>query len=221
VLDLLLPQRCLGCSRPGAQLCERCATRLPRIAAPICERCGAPTAWPVARCGECSSRRLAFAHARAAVAYDVLVRRIVAAWKERGLRRFAALAASFMAEALSEPAGDCVTFVPPDPARTLRRGHHPAEALARELGALLGLETRPLLRRTRAVEAQRGLTRTARRRNVAGAFAAAGARPPPVLLLVDDVYTTGATANAAASALRRGGARRVEVVTFARAICGR
>jgi predicted amidophosphoribosyltransferase len=35
---------------------------------------------------------------------------------------------------------------------------------------------------------------------------------------VDDVYTTGATANAAAGALCRAGARRVEVVTFARAI---
>jgi predicted amidophosphoribosyltransferase len=35
---------------------------------------------------------------------------------------------------------------------------------------------------------------------------------------VDDVYTSGATANAAASALRRAGARRVEVVTLARAI---
>jgi predicted amidophosphoribosyltransferase len=41
---------------------------------------------------------------------------------------------------------------------------------------------------------------------------------PRSLVLVDDVYTTGATANAAASALRRAGARRVEVVTFARAI---
>jgi predicted amidophosphoribosyltransferase len=36
--------------------------------------------------------------------------------------------------------------------------------------------------------------------------------------LVDDVYTTGATVNAAASALRKGGARKVEIVTFARTI---
>jgi predicted amidophosphoribosyltransferase len=41
---------------------------------------------------------------------------------------------------------------------------------------------------------------------------------PPTVALVDDVYTTGATASAAASALRRGGARHVEVVTFARAL---
>ena len=56
-----------------------------------------------------------------------------------------------------------------------------------------------------------------RRRNVRGAFAPARASPARVCL-VDDIYTSGATAGAAASALRRGGARRVEVVTFARAV---
>jgi predicted amidophosphoribosyltransferase len=38
------------------------------------------------------------------------------------------------------------------------------------------------------------------------------------VLLVDDVYTTGATVAAAATALRHAGARRVEVVTFARTV---
>ena len=55
------------------------------------------------------------------------------------------------------------------------------------------------------------------RRNVAGAFVAR-APVPACVVLVDDVYTTGATVDAAASALRKGGARRVEVVTFARTI---
>jgi predicted amidophosphoribosyltransferase len=43
-------------------------------------------------------------------------------------------------------------------------------------------------------------------------------RVPATVTLVDDVYTTGATANAAASALRKGGARQVEIVSFARTI---
>ena len=75
----------------------------------------------------------------------------------------------------------------------------------------------PLVGRARSVERQRGLGLKERRRNVAGAFASARASPTRVCL-VDDVYTSGATAAAAASALRRGGARRVEVVTFARAV---
>jgi predicted amidophosphoribosyltransferase len=74
-----------------------------------------------------------------------------------------------------------------------------------------------LLVRVRGSPRQRALTRTERRRNVAGAFRPAGLAPSSVTL-VDDVYTTGATANAAASALRKAGARHVEVVTFARTI---
>jgi predicted amidophosphoribosyltransferase len=52
---------------------------------------------------------------------------------------------------------------------------------------------------------------------VRGAFRASRDVPRQIVL-VDDVYTSGATANAAASALRAAGARRVEVVTFARAV---
>ena len=65
--------------------------------------------------------------------------------------------------------------------------------------------------------AQKGLTLAERRKNVRGAFAATGPVPRTVVL-VDDVYTSGATVSAAATALRKGGARRVEVVTFARAV---
>jgi len=216
VLDLLLPQRCLVCSLPGGQMCAGCTAALRRISPPWCVRCGAPTAWPVRRCAECAGRRLAFAHARAAVEYDAPVRRVVGAWKERGLRRLAGWAAAVVADSVAAPRG-VVTFVPADGDRRLRRGHHAAEALARELASGWSLPLEALLVRVRGSPRQRELTRLERRRNVAAAFAARG-RVPARVLLVDDVYTTGATANAAASALRKGGAREVEVVTFARTI---
>jgi ComF family protein len=217
VLDLLLPQRCLVCSLPGGQVCPACTASLRRIGPPQCARCGAPTAWPVTRCAECAGRRLAFAGARAAVEYDRPVRRIVGAWKERGLRRLAAWAAAVVGETLPAPPADVLTFVPADPDRRLRRGHHAAEALARELARTWGIGLEPTLVRVRGSPRQRGLSRTERRRNAAAAFASIGAAPARVLL-VDDVYTTGATANGAAAALRKAGARQVEVVTFARTI---
>jgi ComF family protein len=171
----------------------------------------------VARCTECTGRRLAFVHARAAVEYDAPVRRIVGAWKERGLRRLAAWAAAVVAETLQPSVAEVLTCVPADPDRRLRRGHHAAEALAREVARTWGIGFEPTLVRVRGSPRQRGLSRTERRRNAAAAFAAPGGVPAHVLL-VDDVYTTGATANAAASALRKAGAREVEVVTFARTI---
>jgi competence protein ComFC len=184
---------------------------------PLCERCGAPTAWPVARCAECAGRRLAFAQARAGVEYDDGARALIAAWKERGLRSLARQAAELVGEAVPRPQANALTFVPPDGDRSVKRGHHPAERLARELGERWQLPVQPLLGRTREVRRQRGLRLADRRRNVRGAFRARR-RSPPEIVLVDDVYTSGATVGAAASALRASGARRVEVVTFARVV---
>ena len=170
------------------------------------------------RCAECAGRRIPFATARAAILYDERAQRFVTAWKERGQRRLARAAAAVVVDVLARPDVLAIAFVPSDRERTLERGYRPAEALAQELGRLWELPVQPLLRRARRVERrQRGLGLTERRRNVAGAFAAARASPRSVCL-VDDVYTSGATAAAAASALRKGGARRVEVMTFARAV---
>ena len=216
MLELLLPQRCVVCDTRGVQLCETCIERLPRIVPPLCDRCGTPTAWPVRRCRECAGRRLAFATARSAVYYDDAVRAFVAGWKERALRRLAGAAVSVVIEVVAPPRAEVVTFVPPDPDRGLKRGHHPPRQLAEELARRWELPVAAPLRR-RAARRQRGLSRAERRRNVAGVFSSRGPIPNSIVL-VDDVFTSGATANAAASSLRKAGARRVDVVTFARVV---
>jgi competence protein ComFC len=215
MLDLLLPQRCVVCGRGGRQLCAGCREELPRIEPPLCARCGAPTAWPVERCRECAGRRLGFASARAAVGYDAAARRVVHAWKERGLRRLAAEAAHLVVERLPPPEVDALTFVPSDRGRRLRRGHNPAERLAVELAAAWALPCLPLLERTRGGR-QRGSS-AAERRTVRGSFRPTRQAPRKVAV-VDDVYTTGATAAAVATALRAAGARHVEAIAFARAL---
>jgi predicted amidophosphoribosyltransferase len=217
LLDVLLPRRCLVCRVPADALCDDCRGRLTRLSGPCCGRCGAPAAWPVARCRECTGRRLGFTRARAAVAYDDAARRLVTAWKEHGLRALATLAGDLVCEAVARPPVYTVTFVPSDADRRLRRGHNSAERLARELGRRWQIPVVPLLRRQPGVRPQRGLPLAERRRNVRGAFEPSSPSPP-ALVLVDDVYTSGATVSAAASALRTSGARRVEVVTFARAV---
>jgi predicted amidophosphoribosyltransferase len=170
----------------------------------------------VARCRECSGRRLAFASARSAVAYRGAGRAFVRAWKERGLRPLAAVAADLVAEEVPRPAAEVITYIPPDGDRSLKRGHHPAQRLAYELATIWELDERSLLGRTRPVARQTGRSPAARRRNVRGAFEAS-TQPPEGVVLVDDVYTTGATTAAAAAALRAAGAREIHVVTFARA----
>jgi predicted amidophosphoribosyltransferase len=217
LLDLLVPRRCVVCGAPSRAICEPCLAGLRRLRGPRCRRCGAPTAWPVARCRECQGRRLAFASARSAVAYDFGAKALVAAWKEHGLRGLAQDAGALVADVVPRPRAYTITFVPPDADRTLKRGHHTAERLARELETHWQLPVLALLERTGPARPQRGLALAQRRTNVRGGFKAVEAAPARVVL-VDDVYTSGATAASAASALRKGGARHVEVVTFARAV---
>jgi predicted amidophosphoribosyltransferase len=141
----------------------------------------------------------------------------VHAWKERGLRHLTPLAAELVLAQLGRPVADVITYIPPDRVRQLERARHPAQALARELAARWGLECERLLERTRVTERQAALPLALRRGNMRNVFAPTGEIASRVLL-VDDVYTSGSTASAAASALRRGGAARVEVMTFARAL---
>jgi predicted amidophosphoribosyltransferase len=217
LLDLLLPLRCVVCGAPARAVCEPCLAGLRRLSGPRCRRCGTPTSWPVARCNECQGRRLAFASARSAVAYDTAAKALVSAWKERGLRGLAQDAGALVAEVVPRPRAYTITFVPPDADRALRRGHHPAERLARALEPRWELPAVALLERTRPARPQRGLKLAERRENVRGGFRPVGTAPSRVAL-VDDVYTSGATVASAASALRKGGARHVDVITFARAV---
>ena len=217
ILDLLVPDRCAACGGGEAILCGGCLGALTRLGGPLCARCGAPTAWPVERCAECAGRRLPFRTARAAVAYDDTARKLVSAWKERGLRRLGEVLVALVVETVPRPAADAVAFVPADPDRSRWRGHNTAEALARPLAVCWELPVVTPLRRRRRIARQRGLAREGRRANVRGAFTA-DSRVPASLVLVDDVYTTGATVSVAATELRRAGARSVDVVTLARAV---
>jgi len=216
-LAVVLPRRCGICGVPGESVCRRCRRDLVRISPPVCDRCGTPGPWPVRRCVECVGRRLAFTSARAALVYERQARAFVVSWKERGRRDLAAAAAELVAQGTPRPAADVLTFVPSDSDRRLRRGQAGVEAFARELATIWGMEVEPLVERCGTRRRQRGLPLAERRANVRGAFVAR-ARSPAVVCLVDDVYTTGATAGSCATALRRAGARRVDVVTLARAI---
>lgn len=122
-----------------------------------------------------------------------------------------------VSDVVMKPAAACVVPVPGDPERAWRRGDIPSRALAVELGRIWALPVLDVLERSRTLPRQRGLSLAERRRNVRGSVVARDAVPSEACI-VDDVYTSGATADACAAACRRAGARRVRVITFARAV---
>jgi ComF family protein len=112
----------------------------------------------------------------------------------------------------------CLIPVPLGGRRQRMRGYNQSERIAVALGNLTGYAARSdLLYRMRETRTQTALTPEARHANVAGAFRAAQVTGME-LVLVDDVFTTGATLASAAATLVAAGARKVEAVTFARAV---
>jgi ComF family protein len=227
VIDLVMPPQCAVCAAPlerAAALCPRCWARIDFIEPPYCARLGLPFAYDLGP-GALSAAALASDHpfdrVRSVALYHGPARDLVTALKFGARVSHAPMMAAWMARAGAELLED-TDLVVPVPMHWLRlaaRRHNQAALLARHIAARAGRGFAPgLLARRRRTRPQTGLSAAARARNLTGAIALA--RPGEVrgaaILVVDDVFTTGATAAACARALKRAGARRVDVLTFAR-----
>lgn len=220
---LLLPPVCLLCSEPlpdkeaDALICGICRLRWRPIPHPVCIRCGQPAFGGLA-CRLCAGWPEGLSRARSAVWLEESARAAVHHLKYEGWNRAAEAMAESM-RALEPLTGQVLLIpVPLGGSRLRKRGYNQSERIASALGHRTGLPLRTdLLQRVWETQTQTALTPEARHANVAGAF-----RAGPVagldLVLVDDVFTTGATLAASAAALVQAGARRVEAVTFARAV---
>jgi ComF family protein len=237
VINFLYPPRCAGCERRlplerRQRLCATCLAGIERLPEPLCAVCGVPlTASGVSGwCGRCAESPPHFGRARAIARYradadeetqmlPALIRR-----HKYGLDQSLAHA---LAECLSDPLPldgadyDVVMPVPLHRARLRWRGFNQAALLGNAIARQL---ERPLdagsLVRVRETDPQTGKSMRERRSNIHNAFAIR--RPARIanrrILLVDDVMTTGATVDECARALLEAGARRVDVLTLARAL---
>jgi ComF family protein len=233
LLDLIYPPTCLDCGAPVASasaLCPSCFGKLRPITKPYCPVLGIPfevSLGPEARSAEAIADPPPFERARSAVLYNEVAQAIVARMKYGDRPELAGFCARLMVPAGADLWADRPVLVPVPlhPLRQIERRYNQSAELARALGKLTGLAVEPsLVRRSRKTRQQVGLSRDARQRNVAGAFA-----PHPDLLaklkgrrvvLVDDVITTGATVKAIARELGRAGVHNVDVISFARVVAG-
>jgi ComF family protein len=231
-LDTLYPPTCLACraatDRHGA-LCPRCWSTMRFIERPFCERLGTPFEHDLGQ-GLISPQAMAdppaFDRARAVARFeDGPARTLVHRLKYSDRAELAEPIARWMARAGADVLADAdlLTPVPLHALRLWRRRFNQAAVLAAEISRETG---KPCdlnaLRRVKATRSQVGLSRAQRAENVQSAFRiadGAGVRGLNVVL-IDDVLTSGATANAASRALLRAGAKRVDVLVFARVVTG-
>ncbi len=238
LLAVLLAPRCLACGAPldsplDGPVCAGCWRAVVPIPPPLCVICGdaLPTWRPLdpaaCRCARCWCEPPAVARARAAGAYEGVLRQVIHGLKYEGRRALAPTLAEMMRERGTEVlrGADLAVPVPLHWRRQHARGFNQAEDLARRLG----LPVVRALRRVRPTAPQSGLSAADRRRNLRAAFApprrgSLGRRQhvPAIrgacVVIVDDVSTTGATLEACARVLKEGGAREVRALTAARAL---
>ncbi len=180
-------------------------------------------------CRECRLVPPAYAKAVSYGTYAGELRGLIGLLKFNRVRAVSRLLSPKLAEVMAQfqgVAGDdlLVIAVPLFKASVQRRGFNQSELLADEAVKLLR-RTHPdwkltlaheRLGRKRSTESSFGLSRSGRRRNMAGAFESMGDVRGREILLIDDILTTGATARECARVLVRAGAARVFVATLAR-----
>jgi predicted amidophosphoribosyltransferase len=240
-LQTAWPAGCAACDRAipeQALFCGACNLSInPLVGA--CPGCALPGPCEPDRCATCRRVPFPFAGATSGFEYGEALAEAIVRMKHGGRRdlgrRLARLLVQPLAEALARGGlgpDDAVMPVPLHPGKLRARGFNQSLQLAR--WALAGLSAaralRPraplprlepnLLQRTRPTRELGHAGPAARLAEVAGAFSVAD--PTRLadrrVLLVDDVFTTGATFTACATTLLQAGARRVHVLSLARAV---
>lgn len=233
VLGVVYPPTCIGCGGATGEphtLCPACWRGIAFIERPFCERLGTPFAVdlgiPLLSPAAIADPPV-FERARAVARYDAVARRLVHRLKYGDRLELARALGGMMARAGAELLAEAEVIVPvPLHRRRLWwRRFNQAMELARTVSAKSGVPCDPfLLARVKPTKSQVGLSKAQRGENLQGAFRVPAEAKPRLagrrVLLVDDVLTTGATANAASRALLRGGAKRVDVLAFARVAQG-
>lgn len=197
---LLFPPKCVLCGklleREETDLCHECRTDRPLYPRP-------------------SGGKEFIDRWTAVWYYDTVVRRSLLRYKFHGARHYASCYGRMLAMKLTEEDltdFDLLTWIPVSAKRLRKRGYDQAQLLAQAVGAELGREPTPTLRKKWDNPPQSGISGPAQRRaNVLGIYQVLD--PERVrgknILLLDDILTTSATASECARMLLTAGAERV------------
>lgn len=224
-LEFALPKRCAGCGVivEEAGFCAPCWLNLNLLPDEGCLSCNIPVDVPGTICGPCLLEPPRHDGVLAAVEYGDIARGLALKLKYGRKPGMARVMAAMMARHAARFPAALLVPVPLHRWRIWQRGFNQSLLIARELSTLTQQQVAasPVIR-TRRTSPLGGLSRTARSKEVRGAFAVPDNSRDMIkgrhILLVDDVYTTGSTTNAVASVLKRVGATKVHILAWARVL---
>ncbi|MFA5967318.1 MAG: ComF family protein [Patescibacteria group bacterium] len=222
LLDIVFPPRCASCHAQGDWICSVCAKRIEIIKTPICYHCHRLSA-DFKVCGKCrptgaASRLIVYGY------WQSPLKELVYSLKYRRLRPLVKILGGWLVETINQTTATTGLVIVPVPlhrGRLWDRGFNQARLLAEVVAQQTGWPLLPILFRKRSTQPQFGLSKSARRDNIEGAFSINVALSQNLanktVVLVDDIVTTGATINECAKILRQNGARDVWGLVLAKA----
>lgn len=179
-------------------------------------------------CAPCLDNPPTFTYMRSAVVYNDVSRHLVLCFKHGDMLQLSKLISRWMMQAGIEliKNADVIVPVPLHRWRLLWRQYNQAAILANEIANLSGTPRHnEILVRNRYTPSQGKKTYKERVKNVKSAIQLNSEYAHLVkdkhVLLIDDVYTTGATIEECCKIIKAGGAKTVNVLTFARVVKGR
>ncbi len=214
---------CLLCELPAGRhqnLCRHCWDSLPKLNN-ACRLCGLSAPPGHSLCPRCRRKPPPWQRMIAPLAFTGDTRRLLLQLKFNEQLLIANSLASRIWPRFAGRDIEALIPVPLHRKRLFERGFNQSLLIARQLGWRLGIpvDHRSLVR-IRATEAQSGLSRNQRRKNLRKAFLYQPRRKWRRVALVDDVITTGSTMEACCRVLRTGGVEYIETWSLARTLKG-
>jgi len=233
IRDIILPLRCLACteiinSPVERLLCSSCQEKIVLIFAPFCPICGLPFPNSPAGshiCSNCLENEPFYTKARAVVSFETIMMDAIHKFKYgRSIPTGEALSlfmAAFPFPDFDFTQYDLLIPVPLHIKKLRERGFNQSLLLAKALGKKYKLSVDfSSLKRSKFTLSQTGLSKSARGKNIKGAFVVKDQEKVSGkdIILIDDVFTTGATINECAQTLLKAGAHNVAALTLARVL---
>lgn len=214
LINLLVSERCLICSKNTYALCEACFYSNYQQIVQRCYMCNKLTKTSGV-CNNCSSRLrriwwLGY--------YEEFFKTLIWQMKFGRQRSHAKLFGNYLAQTLPFLSEETVVVSIPTSAKRVRmRGFDQAKLIAQTFAQKRGLNYMNLLQRTSNVDLI-GKSRLERRKVMAKSISVSehSILQGSSVILIDDVLTTGATLEAAAGILRQVGAKHVDAAVVAR-----
>ncbi|MCF7907069.1 hypothetical protein K9K85_02200 [Patescibacteria group bacterium] len=203
-LNIISPQKCLGCQKPGKLICESCSKKIFKLSRSPLLKQKPPLQKIIIALNYQNPLVRKIIKSYKYAPYFQSLKKILSQALISGLRQFP-LELKYL-----QKRKFVLTPLPLSSLKLAQRGFNQSELIAQEISSPLSLKINSrILQKIKNTTSQTNLNAQQRKENVRHSFHCSTSICPPRLILVDDILTSGATLAEAARVLQKAGAQEI------------